>query len=188
MAKPLVGALPPVLHLGGEHGQAPPWLHIGLQFIANELAEARPAQQALINRIADIMLIECLRNHIENLPAGEGSWLRALRDTQLAATLAAMHAAPERSWSVPELAGIAHLSRSAYAERFRTALGQSPLAYLTDHRMRLAAWQLRNSRLPVCRIAEAVGYGSDTAFSQAFRRSVGQSPTQYRRESAYNPG
>ena len=184
LARPLVRALPAVMHLQGENGQAPPWLDIGLQFVANELADARPAQQAIVNRMADVMFIECVRHSIEQLSSGSDSWLHALRDPSLSAALTAMHTAPQQDWTVPLLAERACLSRSAFADRFRKVIGQTPLGYLTDHRMRLARWQLAQTQLPVFSIAEAVGYSSDTAFGQAFKRVTGQTPSEYRRQTA----
>jgi len=181
LARPLVDALPPLLLQRGQGTGPPVWLRIGLQFLADERSQSRPAQQAVINRLADILFIQLLRSHIGELPEGSGNWLLALRDRALSAALSAMHRAPERAWTVPELAEIASLSRSAFAERFNHVLGQPPLAYLTEHRMRLAAWQLRHSSQPVCRIAEQVGYSSETAFSQAFKRSHGESPSAYRK-------
>jgi AraC-like DNA-binding protein len=105
-----------------------------------------------------------------------------LRDPALSPVLAAIHQRPAHPWSVQELAGIACLSRSAFADRFGTVIGQPPLSYLAEHRMRLALWQLCHTQQPVCRIAEMVGYGSETAFSQAFKRIYGNSPSRYRRQ------
>lgn len=184
LARPLVSALPPLLHLRGIGASPPSWLRIGLEFIADERSRARPAQQAVIDRIADILFIEVLRGHVESLPEGSGNWLLALRDRALSAALSAMHREPGRDWSVPELAEIACLSRSAFAERFTQVLGQPPLGYLTDHRMRLAAWTLRNSDLAVARVGQQVGYASETAFSQAFKRHHGAPPSQWRAERA----
>lgn len=180
MARPLVSALPGLIHLRGIGASPPPWLRIGLEFIADERSRARPAQQAVINRIADILFIEVLRGHVESLPEGSGSWLLALRDRALSAALAAMHRSPERDWTVPELAEIACLSRSAFADRFNQILGQPPLAYLTDHRLRLAAWKLANTDLAVARVGQQVGYASETAFSQAFKRHHGIPPSTFR--------
>ena len=59
-------------------------------------------------------------------------------------------------------------------------MGKPPLTYLAEHRMRLAVWQLRHTQQPVCRIAEMVGYSSETAFSQAFKRVYGSSPSAFR--------
>lgn len=181
LARPLMTALPQLLHLRSLGDSPPVWLRAGLAFIADEFRRLRPARQAIVNRVADIMLMEFLRHHVEGLPEGSGSWLLALRDQALSAALSAMHREPQRSWSVPELADIACLSRSAFADRFTQVMGQPPLAYLTEHRMRLAAWQLRSGSQPVARIAEASGYGSETAFSQAFKRAYGASPSAWRK-------
>jgi AraC-like DNA-binding protein len=182
MAAPLVAALPPLMHVRGL-GEAPPlWLAIGLQFLAQEVAAPRPAQQAIINRLGDILFMECIRDHVESLPAGSGNWLAALKDRALSSALAQMHRDPRRAWTVPELAQHACLSRSAFADRFTQALGEPPLTYLTRHRMRLAARQLMSSGLPVARIADQVGYASEAAFSQAFKRAYGVSPSSWRHQ------
>lgn len=181
LARPLIAALPPLIHLRSIAGTPAPWLRIGLQFIAQETATVQPGQQVIINRIADILLVEALRDHVASLPEGDGNWLLALRDGSLSAALAAMHQQPGRDWSVPELAEIAHLSRSAFAERFTQVMGQPPLSYLTEHRMRLAAWKLRQTRLSIAQIAGQVGYASETAFSQAFKRAHGVSPSAWRK-------
>ena len=179
LARPLIAALPAVMHLRSA-GSPSSWLRLGLQFIAEETARVQPGQQVIINRIADILLVEMLRDHVNNLPEGTGNWLLALRDKALSSALAAMHGDPGRDWSVPELAEHARLSRSAFAERFGQVLGRPPLSYLTEHRMRLAAWKLAHTRLSISQIAEQVGYGSETAFSQAFKRHYGEPPSKMR--------
>ncbi|MBI5335591.1 MAG: AraC family transcriptional regulator [Burkholderiales bacterium] len=184
MAAPLLAALPPLMHVRSDGDAPAPWLAIGLQFLAQEVSASRPAQQAIINRISDIMLIECIRDHVESLPEGSGNWLVALRDKALSTALGQMHREPARNWTVHELAGLACLSRSAFAERFTLALGRPPLAYLTQHRMRLAARQLAGSLQPISRIADSVGYASETAFSQAFKREYGCSPSIWREQQA----
>jgi AraC family transcriptional regulator, alkane utilization regulator len=183
LARPLIAALPPLIHLHST-GAPPAWLRIGLQFIAEEVSKPHPGQQVILNRAADILLVEALRDYLESLPEGAGNWLLALRDQSLSGALAAMHRNPERDWSVPDLAELAHLSRSAFADRFTQVVGKPPLGYLTDHRMRLAAWKLAHSNLPIARIAEQVGYASETAFSQAFKRHHGVPPSRMRRSTS----
>lgn len=184
MARPLINALPSLIRLQAIGGSPPPWLAHGLRFIAEETARQLPGQQVIFNHVADILLVETLRDYVESLPEGAGSWLLALRDRSLSAALAALHRDPARDWSVSELADIAHLSRSAFADRFAQVMGQPPLSYLTEHRMRLAARLLKHSGMPVARIAERVGYGSDAAFSQAFKRRYGVPPSQARAVNA----
>lgn len=182
MAAPLVRALPAVLHVRGLGEAPPPWLAVGLQFLALEVSQRRPAQQAILNRMGDILFMQCIRDHVETVPEGSGNWLAALKDRALSTALACIHSEPQRNWTVPDLAREACLSRSAFADRFTQTLGEPPLTYLTRHRMRLAARQLGHSALPVGRIADQVGYASEAAFSQAFKREYGQSPSMWRQQ------
>jgi AraC-like DNA-binding protein len=182
MAAPLIRALPPVLHLRGLGEAPPPWLAVGLQFLALEMQSRRPAQQAILNRMGDILFIQCIRDHVESVAEGSGNWLAALKDMALSAALAHIHQDPRRNWTVPELAQEACLSRSAFAERFTQTMGEPPLTYLTRHRMRLAARHLGRTVLPVNKVANLVGYASETAFSQAFKREFGMPPTQWRQK------
>ena len=50
--------------------------------------------------------------------------------------------------------------------------------------MLLAANLLSGSNAPLARIAEDVGYQTDTAFSRAFRREYGTPPAAWRRRHA----
>lgn len=182
LGQPLMSALPRGVPLHGLGSSPPEWLRIGIQFLQQETRELRPGHQSILNRLGDIWFVECLRLYVENLPEGNDSWLRALKDPALAAVLSAIHRAPGQGWTVPELAKLACLSRSAFADRFLRIMGKPPLTYVAEHRMRIAAWQLRHSEQPVCRIAEMVGYTSETAFGQAFKRIHGVAPGRYREQ------
>lgn len=183
MAKPLLSSLPPCLLLQhGLDGNGPDWLRLGLEFLALEVERYRPGRDTLINRLIGMFLIECVRDYVEQLPEDANNWLSALRDPYLSLVLSAIHGQPSRAWTVVELAGIACLSRSAFAERFTTMLGQPPLAYLTQYRLRQAARHLAQQDLSISKISEKVGYAAETAFSQAFKRQYGVSPSQYRKE------
>lgn len=187
MAAPLVSALPSLMHIRGLGEAPPPWLAIGLQFLAQEVMSPRPGQQAIINRLGDILFMECLRDYVTSLPEGSDNWLAALKDRALSTALACMHRNPAHNWTVPELAQQACLSRSAFADRFGQTLGEPPLTYLTRHRMRLAARQLASTTAPVSKVADQVGYTSEAAFSQAFKREYGLSPSVWRQQQHLHP-
>lgn len=187
MAAPLIAALPPIMLVQSGSHTPPLWLALGIQFLEQEIAAVRPAQQAILNRVGDILLMECLRDYVESVPEGSGNWLAALKDKALSIALAKMHQQPDHNWTVPELAQHACLSRSAFADRFGQALGEPPLTYLTRHRMRLAARQLRSSALTISKIAQQVGYASEAAFSQAFKREYGEAPSIWRQQNPMRP-
>lgn len=180
LGQPLMSALPAAFLVAGQGKEPPEWLRIGILFLQHEISQQRPGQQSILNRLGDIWFMECLRVYIEHISADNSSWLRALKDPALATVLSAVHREPEREWTVPAMAALAHLSRSAFADRFQRIMGKPPQRYLHEHRMRLAAWQLRHSDQPVCRIADMTGYASETAFGQAFKRMHGLAPGQYR--------
>lgn len=187
LAKPILSALPIFLHLKSNDGKLHEWLTLGINFVIQETLQARPAHQTIINRIFDILFVECMREYIETMPQDNRNWLSALHDPYLSRTLSAIHRDPAATWTIELLAKEARLSRSALACRFTAILGQGIMEYLTHYRMRLAKWWLRASSLPLARIAEKIGYSSESALSQAFKRQEGCSPRQYRIEINRQP-
>lgn len=180
MAKPLLSALPKYLHIQHILGDtAPEWLQVGLQFLALETQQLRPGRDKILDHLVSILLIECVRDYILNLE-NASSWLNALSHPELSNALAAIHGKPEQSWTVESLAEQCHMSRSKFAQLFTQIVGEPPLAYLQQHRLRLAAQYLRNSGFGIQQIAYLVGYSSETAFSQSFKKQFEQTPTQYR--------
>ena len=109
-----------------------------------------------------------------------GSGLAGLRDPNLAKALALMHRDPAREWTVDALAKDVGLSRTRLADRFRHFLGMSPIAYLTDWRMRIAAEALEKTDKSVVEVAMDVGYNSEAAFNRAFKRTYNAPPAQFR--------
>jgi transcriptional regulator GlxA family with amidase domain len=128
-----------------------------------------------------------LRVHLATAPAADRGWLAALHDPVLAPALSLLHGAPERRWTVAELASGAAVSRSLLDARFREILGRSPIRYLTEWRMHLAAELLATSHLSVLTIARRVGYESEEAFSRAFKRARGLSPSHWRAARSTTP-
>jgi AraC-like DNA-binding protein len=115
------------------------------------------------------------------LPEQETGWLAGARDPSLARALALLHRDPARQWSVDGLAKEVGLSRTRLAERFRHFLGMSPIAYLTDWRMRLGSEALQRTEKSVLEVALDVGYNSEAAFNRAFKRAYNTPPAQFRR-------
>ncbi len=180
----LLNLLPPVVHVRGGQGHAA--LRWSIERMAEELRDRRPGGLLVAEHLAHMVLVQALRRHLdEGVQAGVG-WLFALRDRRLGAALAALHAEPARRWTLQDLAGQAGMSRSTFALRFRQAVGEPPMDYLTRWRMALAADRLARLGEPVSAVAWSVGYASETAFSTAFKRVMGHPPRRHRGARATN--
>jgi AraC-like DNA-binding protein len=140
---------------------------------------SRSGGQTAMAHITELLLSEALRLYSEAADEPTG-WLAATSDPVVSRALRLLHDDPVRNWSADELARRANTSRSVLGERFRALLGQSPIRYLVEWRMQLAADLLRTTELKLAAIAERAGYGSEAAFSRAFHRHLGQSPAQWR--------
>lgn len=175
----LLGLLPPIVHLQKEPGKAA--LRWSIERIMQELREPQPGGFLIAQHLANMMLVQALRLHLEEGANGGVGWLFALADKQMSAAINAMHEEPGRRWTLQELAERVGMSRSTLAQKFKETVGTSPMEYLTCWRMALAGDKLVNSSDPVSAISLALGYESEAAFSTAFKRVMGSSPRQYSR-------
>jgi AraC-like DNA-binding protein len=153
-----------------------------LDLLAAEVSRDEPGQDAVLNRLLDLVLVLALRAwcaESATLPA----WYRALDDPAIGDALRLLHNDPARRWTVAELAAKVGLSRAAFAARFATLVGEPPLTYLTGWRMTLAADLLRDTEQTVAAVAREAGYADAFAFSVAFKRARGVSPSVWRRQS-----
>jgi AraC-like DNA-binding protein len=146
--------------------------------------EAEPGCGTAV-RLPELLLAEALRLYSLGAPQSTG-WLAATNDPVVGRALKLIHDDPLHDWTVDALARASATSRSVLGERFRVLLGQSPIHYLVEWRMQLAANLLVSTDLRLAAIAERSGYGSEAAFSRAFHRRVGTSPAQWRTKSGAN--
>ncbi|MVO85216.1 helix-turn-helix domain-containing protein [Streptomyces sp. p1417] len=151
------------------------------ELLAAELAQPQIGTTAAINSIVDLLLVQFVRAWLARHPQEQpGSWLGAMRDPVVRDALACVHAQPQHPWTTQTLAAATSVSRATLSRRFRSALGQTPGAYVTQWRIDLASVRLRDTDEPVESISDAVGYASPHAFSRAFRRARGTAPGTYR--------
>lgn len=153
-------------------------LRWAVERMMEEMRDNLPGSALLIEHLSHLVLMQALRLHLSGQSDGVG-WLFALADRQMRSAISAMHERPARRWTLQELAETVGMSRSAFAQKFKQRVGQSPLDYLTRWRMLLAGQRLRSSNDSIAVIALSLGYESDSAFSTAFKRVMGCSPRQY---------
>ena len=178
--RPTLESLPATFQLRPEPGST---LRATMDLLGREMLRDEPGQQALLDRLLDVALVQVLREHFTARDAHAPAWFRASGDPHVGAALRALHADPARPWTVADLAAEAALSRSTFARRFTELLGVAPLTYLTDWRMALARERLRDSDRALAAIAQSLGYASEFAFAAAFKRHHGAAPGRWRAAS-----
>ncbi|HSL66378.1 MAG TPA: AraC family transcriptional regulator [Gaiellaceae bacterium] len=180
-ARNLVAILPPVVLVEASESPQREWLQSTLRLMAAEARELRPGGEAVMTRLADIVVVQAIRAWIESDPAARSGWLGALRDRQIGRALTLLHREPARAWTVAALAREVAMSRSAFAARFTQLVDEPAMQYLTRWRMHVALHALREEGATVAQLANRLGYRSEAAFARAFKRVVGLPPGAVKR-------
>lgn len=178
---PLLESLPRFLRLRRDESQASQsLLDQFIHFAADESGNKRAGSQSVLNRLSELMFVEVVRLHMDQLENDSTGWLAGLRDPLVGRALTMLHARPAHAWTLEELAAQVAASRSVLADRFSQVVGYPPIQYLTQWRMQIAARRLADPGVKVAAVAHEIGYESEAAFSRAFKKAVGRSPSQWR--------
>ena len=177
---PLLSALPAVLKVSVRSTPSGAWIESSFRFAASEIAAGRLGSTTVIAKLSELLFVEAVRQCVAGLPPERRGWLAGLRDPHIGRALAVLHARPTETWTAESLAIEVGMSRSVFAERFTSLVGQPPMQYLAMWRMHMAAQYLREGRGSLAQIGAAIGYDSESAFSRAFKRQFGVSPGGWR--------
>ena len=151
-----------------------------IELIIAESATHRFGSVSVIERLCDSLFILVMRHCIETNLVRQGVFA-AMQDRRLATVLNLIHGEPWHPWTIAEFCDRVGLSKTALIDNFKKSIGASPVEYLTDWRMQIAAQWLKEPGMTIDRVAGRCGYDSVPAFSKAFKRSLGVSPGAYRR-------
>ncbi|MEB0163756.1 AraC family transcriptional regulator [Glaciimonas sp. CA11.2] len=150
-----------------------------------ETEAMRPGANAVIAQLSSALFALVIRAWLEQAGTMPGLFA-VLAERRLQAALQAMLAAPEKPWSLQDMAAACHMSRATFARLFRSVAGTTPATMLMQTRMAQAALWLAQGKRSVGDIGEAVGYQSEAAFNRVFKRCFGVGPGQYRRSARIN--
>jgi AraC-like DNA-binding protein len=177
----LIDMLPAVLQMDSVSTGVAAWLEPVFALLGQEAERPAPGAQAIFAKLADVFLTQALRAYLTG--AGQRGLLRLepMQDPQIEAAAALVKEQPGRPWTVQSLAREVGMSRTLFATRFRSAVGESPMRHLTKVRLGQAAGYLATTNLSLDAIARRTGYGNNAALSKAFKREFGVAPGAYRR-------
>jgi AraC-like DNA-binding protein len=194
---PLDIGLPDLIHLNQREASLRMSAPIVRLIEANQ-QQHQAGWKVIVQRLGELVLLQTVAAALtervrEPVDSASGAYrmMKAATDVVIGPALRVIVDAPEADWTVPQLAKIGKVSKSAFSERFRRLVGLPPLQYLTEIRMAKSRRLLRDSDVEISEIANMVGYESPSSFSNVFKRWHGQSPFEYRRryrrESADRP-
>lgn len=168
----LISLLPRMIHI-----RDVPRLTQLVHLLGDEAARDDAGRALILERLVEVLLIEALRD--APTQTDHPGLLRGLSDPRIASALRSLHDDIARAWTVPDLADVAGMSRSAFFARFTRMVGARPMEYLTTWRMAVARDLLRRGGAALDEVAERVGYGSASTFSTAFSRHTGLPPGRF---------
>ena len=176
-----LSGLPPLLKVRVGNEPSGQWLEHSIRFSVEHASGSSAGSGLVLAKLSEVLFVEALRCYVNTLPSSQIGWLAGARDPVIGQALAALHKEPSRQWTLQDLAKTTGLSRTRLTDRFRYFLGESPIAYLAQWRLKLGAEMLQETESSVAEIAAAVGYGSEATFNRAFKREFHCPPARFRR-------
>lgn len=154
-----------------------------LRLIADEVDFPKPLRVVKPHGEAVLgLLFQTLLVYVARMPVAVPlpRWGRPLRDERVERALELLTSDIAKRWTVELLARAVGLSRPVLAERFLRVLGLSPMRYLSQQRMQVAAALLLGTDASLAEVAARIGYQSEFAFNRAFKRHFQVPPGVYR--------
>ena len=176
---PLLAMMPDVMQ-AGDLARRDPGVPALLDAMEREVTLDRIGGCGILARLADVLAASIIRAWVECACGDATGWLAAVHCPKIGKVIAAIHAEPERDWSVPALADIMGASRSSFADAFTRTVGESPARYVAKIKMFQARRWIAQDGMRITVAAHRLGYDSEAAFSRAFKRVIGQSPSTLR--------
>ena len=147
--------------------------------IITEQTQSLSGSDTMTAALMTSCMVQLLR-HLTKSADGPLPWLMALEDNRLGRAIDKILEDPTAMHSVESLATAASMSRSAFAEKFAVAFGNTPMQFVHHLRMIRGANLLLENRYSIDEVAHKIGYSSRSHFSDAFKKQFGKSPTDYR--------
>ena len=128
---------------------------------------------AKVRHLAAASIIELVRSVAGERNRTAAGHARAAVEMRLLALIEKLQADPCKKWTLTELATSCKLGRSQFSTLFVKLTGDTPIRFLNSLRVQQACRMLRETRLPVTRIALDCGFESSQYFARVFKQFTG---------------
>ena len=137
---------------------------------------------AMLDRLTELLFLETI-DYFFNSHETDSGVLKAMMDKRLRTAMSAIHEQPDSTWTVSKLARLASMSRSLFAEKFKSTIQETPLNYVRLCRIHKAKALLSESTASIDQVAQETGYSSVSSFVKAFSHVTGETPGRWRDRS-----
>ncbi len=155
-------------------------VQMAINLLTEEVKRPALGSDTVTQALLDIIFMQIMRKIVAQRDAMPATWSHAVGNAQIRAALEQMHGDCARDWTLDDLAGMVGLSRAGFAQKFKAALGATPLQYLTTVRIQKAMDLLANTSDKILSVANAVGYSDAFSFSKVFKKIAGIPPREFR--------
>ena len=176
---PFIKELPAVIHIKNSDSKQFSWLQNITNLIIEEAEKEQFGSSVIVNKLGEVLFVHTLRAYIEMNREVTG-FIAAIQDKRIGKALKEFHTSPEKDWKLEQLAQIASMSRTSFANYFKVLTGETPFNYITQWRIIRAKELLEDSKFSVGEIAEKVGYQSEAAFNRVFKKRISLTPLKFR--------
>src|SRR5262249_40361993 len=139
LSEVFLAGLPPIFKVNVSKMPSGEWIEESIRFSVDHADGQIAGSASVTTRLSEVLFVETLRGYINSLPADQIGWLAGARDPVIGQALSMLHKDPAHPWTISNLARRVGLSRTRLAERFRHFLGEPPMTYLGQWRLKLAA-------------------------------------------------
>lgn len=169
----IINSMPGIIHMECSKSSLSSWMSQTVHLIAKEAEQADIGGETVLTRLADVLVVQALRHWIANDEKANEGWLYALKDKRIGKSLSLIHANPGESWTIESLGKEIGMSRTAFANKFKSLVGEPMLQYLTNWRMNLAAMKIKDGEKVSLEFIEELGYKSESSFRRTFKKVMG---------------
>ncbi len=160
----------------------PPHLTIDANLIKHNFSELFRAYDKLKGRYRTLCMTTACMSLVTGLLEASRQEPVPSHADRIGAIIATMQQAPEKLYNIDTLAHQAALSPSHFTSQFKRLTGLPPHHFLLKCRFEEAKVRLRNTCLPVTRIAHDLGFCSSQHFASHFKRATGLNPLAWRKQ------
>ena len=147
--------------------------------LLDEIKNGGLAGAFYVESITNALAIQLLR-HVSEIQSCINSYGATLSDRQLLQVTDYVNDCLEQDIRLSDLAALLRMSKFQFSRRFKQSIGITPHQYVLQKRIERAKHLLKETDLPVMKIAMLCGFSSHSHLGKLIRQYTGLSPRAYR--------